>query len=160
MFVRKIPKSVWLAILMLVVMQGARLTFWVVIVMKGREPAHADLAELLRLAVAGLVIAGFVAGHRLTWQWGRILALLGAAGALVFTIASATAGGSGRPAVSAGTVAILLIQTVTLLVLFFSLGTRTAREHFRLICPACGASTQRAADFLFSRAKCDCGNVW
>lgn len=55
-----------------------------------------------------------------------------------------------------GGIFVLLLWTI-----FFSLGTKSARRYFRLVCPSCGHTKVRANDFFFNRGKCKrCGVVW
>jgi len=56
---------------------------------------------------------------------------------------------------------LLALQGVPLFPMFFALGTRGAREHFRLTCPQCGAAKPKGANFLFTEARCrKCNARW
>ncbi len=68
-----------------------------------------------------------------------------------------------RPMTAANIVVLVLLiaQIAPLVAVFIALGTASARGFFRLECPKCRQFTSRAADFLFTRAKCGgCGTVW
>jgi hypothetical protein len=116
----------------------------------------------ISMGLGALVLLGMVFGHRLAWQWGRILGMFAA---VLLTFAVVMSLFSTRPGVQpwVNLVAsgILLIQAICLYMIFFALGRSSAREHFGLRCPTCGRFTNAAADFFFTRAKCKmCGNVW
>lgn len=113
------------------------------------------------LGLGVLIVFGMVKGHRLAWQWGRLLGLVTAA--LVFisaiTVWAALEDTAGREA--AFWAVFLGGQGAALMVMYFTLGTSGAREHFRLVCPQCGSRKVRAADFIYSKAKCrKCKNRW
>lgn len=121
---------------------------------------HASIpAILIPLVLLILVLVGIIRGHRLAWQWGRMLALLGA---IILTLAAlaALAHASEQPAVLP--VAILVaLQGAPLFAVFFALGTQGAKEHFRLICPECGSTKARGGNFLFTKAICrKCKAAW
>lgn len=106
--------------------------------------------------VSALLFLGFLKGHRLAWQWGRIFPLIAGVGAgvaiLVPAIASHHLDQKGW---------ILLVIPVLFFSIVVALGRPAARAYFRLICPKCGKPTWRAADFLFNKAKCKpCDFVW
>ena len=53
------------------------------------------------------------------------------------------------------------VAVSAMLIIFFALGRPKARAFFGLICPECGAATNKAADFLFNKAKCRrCKTIW
>jgi len=117
------------------------------------------LGVVLPVAIALLIMIGIIMGQRLAWQWGRLLGLLGG---IILTLASvgALANAEGEPGmlIAGG---LLALQGVPLFPMFFALGTRGAREHFRLTCPQCGAAKPRGANFLFTEALCrSCGTQW
>jgi hypothetical protein len=76
------PGSVMAAIAALGLMLALELGMHLLVLVIGNlQPAQ--LGQLLgRLAfsviVGGLILWGLIAGHRLAWQWGRVLGLLGA----------------------------------------------------------------------------------
>jgi hypothetical protein len=111
------------------------------------------------VAVALLIVVGIIKGHRLAWQWGRVLGVLG--GVLLLLMA---AGLYGRVREQPGlmvVVVLLVIQGLPLFPLFFALGTRGAREHFGLVCPECGNNKPRAGNFFYTRAVCrECKTAW
>ena len=114
---------------------------------------------LLPIAVAVLILVGIAKGQRLAWQWGRLLGLVGA---IVLTLAAL--GALQRAGERPGYLVVgilLMLQGVPLFPMFFALGTRGAREHFRLICPQCGSAGAKAGNFLFTRAICrHCAASW
>jgi len=126
-----------------------------------------DPTSIVRVAVSmgvgALILLGMIFGHRLAWQWGRILGIL--AGVLL-TIGAVIGFVSARPAqvppwasILGGS--ILLLQAACLYTIFFALGQPSAKQHFGLRCPLCGNFTSTAVDFFFNRAKCKrCGNAW
>lgn len=102
--------------------------------------------------VSTLLLLGFIKGHRLAWQWGRIFPVIGIAGGLLFMIISTK---------SFATNWIFLGLELVYITLVVALGRPAARAYFKLICPKCGKPTWRAADFLFNKAKCKpCDFVW
>ena len=117
------------------------------------------VAVLLPIAVAVLILVGIAKGQRLAWQWGRLLGLVGA---IVLTLAAlGTLQRAGeRPGYLVAGI-LLMLQGVPLFPMFFALGTRGAREYFRLICPQCGSHGAKAGNFLFTRAICrHCAASW
>jgi len=111
------------------------------------------------IALAVLILLGIAMGHRLAWQWGRLFGLFGA---VVLTVAAVSAfrQANGRPEFIVVAVLVAL-QGVPLFPMFFALGTRGAKQHFRLICPQCGHARPKAANFLFTKAICrKCGESW
>jgi len=160
------PGSVMAAIAALGLMLALELGMHLLVLVIGNlQPAQ--LGQLLgRLAfsviVGGLILWGLIAGHRLAWQWGRVLGLLGALLMLLVGILAFTAG-----PVQGGMLARLVMGGVTLFIsaclftIVFSLGTQSAKKYFRLRCPECGRYTSSAADFFFNEAKCKkCGEIW
>ena len=113
--------------------------------------------NIVSVSVGGLIIGGFLAGHRLAWQWGRLIGLLyGIFLAVIFAMAI-NAGKAGQFNVLIATA----VPSVLLITMGVLLGRRSACAYFRLICPDCRASEVKGDDFLFKRAKCKlCGRVW
>jgi len=111
------------------------------------------------IIVAVLILIGIIKGQRLAWQWGRLLGLLGAV-ILTFTAVSAFARIPDQPAMLI--VAILIaLQGIPLFPMFFALGTVGAKEHFRVICPACGKSKVKGGNFLYTKVICrECNTQW
>jgi hypothetical protein len=107
--------------------------------------------------VGGLIIGGFLFGHRLAWQWGRVLGLFyGTFLAIIFLVA-VNAGKAGQIPVLITTA----VPSALLITMGALLGIRSARAYFRLICPECRSAEAKADDFFFNRAKCKaCGRVW
>jgi hypothetical protein len=160
------PGSVMLAIAALGLMLALELGTTLLVLVAGNLPP-AQLGRLLgQAAVRGilsaLVLWGLIAGHRLAWQWGRVLGLLGALLMLLVGIVS-FAGGP----VAGGILAKLVMSGAALFIsaclftIVFALGTQSAKKYFRLRCPECGRYTNSAADFFFNQAKCkNCGEIW
>lgn len=116
-------------------------------------------AVLIPIVVALLILVGIATGHRLAWQWGRLLGLVGGT---VLTLTAigvfSKAGGRTGPLI-VGT--LVALQGVPLFPMFFALGTRQARQHFRLVCPQCGVSKPKGGNFLFTKAICKkCQATW
>ena len=114
-----------------------------------------------QFVVSILILVGFIKGHKLAWQWGRVLGLLGAClySAVFIAIILNSDGLHSENYIFVGS--ILLFVIIPLFTIFISLGTLSARKHFQLLCPECDIPTSKAADFLFNKAKCKkCGNVW
>jgi hypothetical protein len=126
-----------------------------------------DPAQLLRVAISGglgaLILLGLVFGHRLAWQWGRILGILAA---VLLTLAAVLSFFGQRNIRGPAWVrtlegGVFLFQAICLYTIFFALGTPSARLFFRLRCPLCGEFTSTAADFFFNRALCKrCPKAW
>jgi hypothetical protein len=116
-------------------------------------------AVLIPIVVAVLILWGIVTGHRLAWQWGRLLGLVGGTLLTLMAIGVFSKAG-GRPGLLiVGT--LLALQGVPLFPMFFALGTPEARQHFRLVCPQCGSSKPKGGNFLFTKATCKkCKTVW
>lgn len=114
------------------------------------------------IVIGGLILWGLIVGHRLAWQWGRVLAMLGAV--LMVLLAVVTlAGGSQEfsPTVRVVMGAVAFVFSACLFTITFSLGTARAKEYFQLRCASCGRFTSAAGDFFFNTAKCKrCGNKW
>lgn len=136
--------------------------------------AGLSIGDMIQLGVScllsALILVGIIAGHRLAWQWGRLLAILVAVLSTIsipaFMFANrfvrGPTGGSPPPIVIAIAIAISLVMVAgPLYAVFFALGRPSARAFFGLTCPKCGVSTNKAADFFFNKAKCrSCGHIW
>jgi hypothetical protein len=126
-------------------------------VIGGLQEGLDDLpSTLFTLAVGWAIISGYWNGHRLAWQWGRLLTLIS-----VFVLAGVIV----PKVVAAGTLTPDLIQPVVaslvVIVAGLLLGGKAARTYFRLYCPNCGSGKVKAADFEFHQAKCkQCGRIW
>ena len=106
-----------------------------------------------------LAFIGIVKGHRIAWQWGRMLGLFGAILFLISALALFPRIGEKPIILFACTVSI--IQAILLFVMYFSLGTIGSREHFNVICSECGKTKVKAGDFLFTKVKCPkCNKEW
>jgi len=105
------------------------------------------------LLIPALLLYGFVKGHRLAWQWGRIAGLvgLGVAVAVPVLVLMGAQDARGSQAVVAFT-AIGIGLPLGLIALL--LGRPEVRDWFRLTCPVCQGRNVRSADFLFTKARC------
>jgi len=148
--------SILVAAISVGVMVFARLFMGVLIVVGG---GGSVISVVVPIVVALLILYGIVMGHRLAWQWGRLLGLLG--GVLLTFVAVVTLSNSAdRPGLLIVGV-LLLLQGIPLFPMFFALGTEGARAHFRLTCPQCGHAKPRGGNFLFTKAVCKkCGASW
>jgi len=113
----------------------------------------APLDMLPSLVIPALLLYGFVKGHRLAWQWGRIAGLvgLGVAVAVPVLVLMGAQDARGSQAVVAFT-AIGIGLPLGLIALL--LGRPEVRDWFRLTCPVCQGRNVRSADFLFTKARC------
>ncbi len=148
--------SILIAAVAIGLMVFARLFMGVLALLAGQASIA---AVLLPVAVALLILYGIVMGQRLAWQWGRLLGLFGG---IVLTLAAvgAFSNANGEPGmlIAGG---LLMLQGVPLFPMFFALGTKGAREHFRLSCPNCGAAKPKGGNFLFTEAVCrKCDERW
>lgn len=149
-------RSVWIAAVCGGIMVLSRLSMGMLAMIGG---GVSILGVVAPVGIAVLILIGILAGQRLAWQWGRLLDLFGG---LVLTSAAVGtfANAQGRPEVLI-VGALLLLQGAPLFPMFFALGTRGAREHFRLICPQCGHGRPRGGNFLFTEAVCrKCAARW
>jgi len=108
------------------------------------------LAVLPSLLIPAVLLYGFVKGHRLAWQWGRIAGYVGA-GLVVGVAVLSAMGGRFSPMVAA---VFTLTVGAPLFAIAVLLGRPSARAWFKLVCPVCQGANVRAADFLFTRARC------
>jgi hypothetical protein len=157
------PTSVLTAVIALGIMLTSEFVLAVFVLL--REP-EAEFRPFIGLLIGGLVLWGLIVGHRLAWQWGRILGviaavLLTASLALGMTL-TAEKGTGNEPGWSlAVKVVLLAVMAGYLWTIYFALGRASALEHFQLRCPKCNQITRQAADFFFNRAKCkSCQHVW
>jgi hypothetical protein len=145
------PRSVIVAITAVALITGLNLVQDSVVLMYGHEPIEPIVGMAISLGLGLLIIWGLAAGHRLAWQWGRILS-----GFMVVLL----------PIIVVMTMILLVIapsrmnyfllfQMVCVYMALFALGKPSARDHFHLRCPSCGLFTSSAADFFFNRAKCE-----
>ena len=128
----------------------------------GNLAQGAVVPAVFQILIPGLVFAGVVKGHRLAWQWGRIVAMLSA----VLTPLASMAFYLGNKSDPHPFMGITLIISTTfcvvlLLAVFFALGRPSAKAFFGLVCPKCGQPTSKAADFFFNKARCrECDYTW
>lgn len=135
--------------------------------------------SVIGFLVGLLIIYGLAKGHRLAYQWGRILVLIsavlytiggifGAIGVVALLNNPELLTAEGMPPNAIVTPSALILgfamlaaTVIAMWTIFFSLGRPSARQYFRLICPRCGHKKVRAADFLFNKAKCKkCSAMW
>ena len=154
------PTSIIVTMTALVVILGLNLVLGIIGLAQ-------DPTSIVRVAVSMglqlLILWGMIVGHRLAWQWGRILGILAAVlltiGAVTSFVGTAAAQVPAWVRLLAGS--IVMLQAVCLYTIFFALGRPSAKQHFNLRCPSCGKFTGAAADFFFNRAKCKtCSTVW
>lgn len=108
------------------------------------------LDVLPSLLIPALLLYGFVKGHRLAWQWGRIAGFVGAGLVLAVAVLSAMNQRFSPVVAAAFTAAV----GAPLAVIALLLGRDEARAWFKLVCPACQGRAVRSADFLYTRARC------
>lgn len=163
---RGMPSSVVLAIIALCIMLGLELIVIAMALAGSNLPreqlARALIQPIVGTILGGLILWGLIAGHRLAWQWGRIVGMLGAILMGLAGVAAIVGGQPDDPAALRLVLALVFLTISTcLFIITFSLGTRSARLFFRLRCPSCGRFTSSAADFFFNMAKCKrCKEVW
>jgi hypothetical protein len=100
--------------------------------------------------VGGLIIAGFVTGHRLAWQWGRLIGLVLGSAWLVISVVLAIQGEQELLPVM-----LMILFSASIFLMGVLLGLPRSRAFFRLICPACGSKEVKATDFFYNNAKCE-----
>lgn len=148
--------SILIAAVSVGIMVFARMFMGVLAFVAGRVSVA---GVLIPVAIALLILVGIAMGARLAWQWGRLLGLLGGTLLTVAAVQVLMQAG-GRPYVLVAGI-LLGLQGLPLFPMFFALGTREARAHFRLICPKCGQSKPKGGNFLFTRAVCKkCQTAW
>jgi len=145
-----IPGSVLVAL----IATGATVLIGLVTGLFNLAGGRQEIVSIARdLIIGGLILAGMVRGHRLAWQWGRIVGVL----YLIFIVVAALGLAAELPKTGgAGMVALAIsaILGACMLVTVIALSTPSAFAHFRLVCPQCQRRTTAAADFLFQKAKC------
>jgi len=126
----------------------------------------------LQILCCGYVMTGTVYSHRGAWQFGLLFAAFGlmawmvAAVFLGFALTSREAGeflGLGLTGREPGlsSLALPVVNAVSLFVVLSCYSMRSAKAYFDLICPKCGNPSEKPADLFFSRVKCTtCGHVW
>jgi hypothetical protein len=157
---RNKPASVIVAIVALLVLLGVNS-------LGGLSQGIANRATLIQLGVTvvmgGLILWGLIVGHRLAWQWGRLIGILASLFYLISLVIvfAATSHVENAALVRLIAIGILGVQIACMLTIFFSLGQPSAKQYFNLRCPQCGRFTKQAADFLFNKAKCgQCRTAW
>lgn len=150
------PTSIIIAVISLSILMALRLIFSFLSVISGTASI---LYIISPIVISALILVGIIKGHKLAWQWGRILGIIGAVLLTWVTILVFASEDPLSRKVFEGT--ILLIEAISLYVVFFAIGTKEAKKYFRLICPQCGAGTSTAGDFLFTKAVCKkCNHKW
>jgi hypothetical protein len=155
----KLPPAVNGAVLIVVVFLIFRLLDLVLTLKTAIEPSTLEIgASALGLAVGILILSGLVKGHRLAWQWGRVMGIIGGISIAVRAYAE-TQGPYAQ--FSIASLVIDGIQIVALLTLSILLSKPEARTHFRLTCPKCGSDKPKPDDFFFNTARCTaCRHLW
>jgi predicted Zn finger-like uncharacterized protein len=165
-FNRGIPSSVILAIVAMGLLLCLEIGLGVMAFTQRDMTENQMVARLAQLIVGGiiggLILWGLIAGHRLAWQWGRILGLLAAIflllGALLLLSEAKNAIVPMAAYIGAG---LILFMSGCLFIIAIALGTDSARMHFGLRCPECRRFTSAAGDFFFNTAKCKrCDIEW
>ncbi len=163
---RSMPSSVVLAVVALSVILGLEVLLGVMALALTR-PAPEQMGPIaartgLIVVIGGLILWGLIAGHRLAWQWGRVLGMIGAIVLLLVGVLAVTAPQADMPPGARYLNAVLsLVVSACLFTIAFSLGALSAKKYFNLRCPSCGRFTSSAADFFFNKAKCKrCREVW
>lgn len=106
-----------------------------------------------------LVFIGVIKGHRLAWQWTRLLGFLGAV--FFCSIAFLYLEEIGRIPFTFFVVLMFAFQGISLFILFFAFGTVGVRKYFNVICPVCGQSKVKSGDPSFSTVICrKCNATW
>jgi hypothetical protein len=149
-------KSIIVAVVSVSIMVVARIIMGLLALSSGEV---SPIRIIIPIALAVLILVGIIKGHRLAWQWGRMLGLLGG---IILTLAAvgvfANAAEHPELILFGG---LLALQGVPLFPMFFALGSDGAKEHFRVICPNCGKSKVKSGDFLFTKAVCrECNTAW
>ena len=163
---RSMPASVVVAIVAMSILLALELALGILSLVAGtlnpEQLGRALIQVISTIVIGGLILWGLIVGHRLAWQWGRVLAMLGAVLAVILAIITFAAPANDfTPAARFILGGVAFIASGCLFTITFSLGTRPAKEYFRLRCPSCGRFTSAAADFFFNTAKCKrCGNKW
>lgn len=157
-----LPGSVILAIIGLACMMALNVLNIVLLLNVPNRRPNVLIQPAVSLVLGALIMWGLVVGHRLAWQWGRVLGLIGAIlYTVVGAISLANAAPGASPLLSFVVGAVVLFVAACLWVIFFAVGARSARLHFGLQCPDCGKFTSKAADFFFNKAKCGkCKKIW
>lgn len=120
----------------------------------GGSAGESMSGSLVELVVAIVMITALARGNRLGWQWGRYVSALG----LIFGLMSLNAAIMAHDATSEVVSVVVIVPYATIL---FALTRRGSMEYFRLICPQCQTPSRKAANFMFTKAKCKkCGQVW
>lgn len=150
------PKSIVVAIVAVAVMVLGRIVCSLFLLASGDASLFRSLIPVL---VALLILVGIITGHRLAWQWGRILGIISA---ILLTLLTLSVFTKATPANGSTIIAgFLSLSAVSLYVLFFMLGTTSAKTHFKLICPLCGAAKPKGGNFLYTKAICKkCNAEW
>jgi hypothetical protein len=163
---RSMPGSVVVTIVALCILLALELVLGIlsltVAVFNPDQQARALIQIISTIVIGGLILWGLIVGHRLAWQWGRVLAMLGAVVMIILAIITLAAPANDfTPPVRFAMGAAAIVFSGCLFTITFSLGTSAAKEYFHLRCPSCGHFTNAAADFFFNTAKCKrCGNKW
>lgn len=154
------PPSVVAAVVALLVLFGVQALAAIAALTSDRISQEAMLPRAaVQVGAGALILWGTLVGHRLAWQWGRILAIIAA---VILTIGLfGLLAHFGEQEAAALLAILFVLQVLPLYVVFFAFGRPSARVFFRLVCPECHRPSSKANDFLFNQARCKyCNNVW
>src|SRR5262245_33937833 len=137
------PGSVIVAVIAMCVMLVMELSLSLLVLLLGNLPPDRLGGIFARMFISGvlggLVLWGLIVGHRLAWQWGRVLGLLGAILTLLVGIVALTAGPPQNNSLAQFIIAgVSLFVSACLFTIVFALGSRSAKVYFALRCPGCG----------------------
>lgn len=149
--------SIIVALVSLVIMTNARVFMYAHAFLTGAIIFIPTLVISFLLII--IIFIGILKRNRLAWQWGRILSIISAIVLIRAAIVLSKYIGT-QPFVLL-VVVLVIIQGVSLFIMFFALGTTDSREYFKVICPECGERKVKAGDFLFSKVICrKCSKEW
>ena len=125
---------------------------------RGFSVGYVTAGVVLRVAINAAFVAGIARSRRLAWQGVRFFSMFAA----VLTSMAAVQYYVTLIEYERSVIGFLglLLYPLCSYTIFFSLGTKGAKEHFRLKCPNCGGKA-KAANLFYTKAMCkSCGNIW
>jgi hypothetical protein len=156
------PTSVRLTVVVLIVLLALNLIGGA---LSATQNPRALIPVGVQTALGALILWGLIAGHRLAWQWGRIVVLMAALLVGVTSIAMFV-GVRAKPLAVIVVGSIAAIEIIGFFTIFFSLGRPSARSTFaydvrsaansltlRLISSLVGRNARRASMFGDLRAS-------
>jgi hypothetical protein len=151
------PKSIHLVIGIFILQICIRLIFEIARDLDGG--IGPVMGTVIFLSISLLILFGFFKKSRLAWQWGTILSFLNGFVLLICSMEVITHLFSAHVITLIGF--INLLDSVFAFTIAGSLWKRSSLEYFGLVCPQCGKTTRKAADFFFKKAKCiACNLAW